>query len=95
MISMYSYPIKKNDTLLQRALVPSPSSFTLPVAMVYTGDSTISTQVFGTANNKGGDQALVNCLVMQVNAEFVLRRHEVSTRFRLIRSSIYMLDEVN
>ncbi|KAJ1363580.1 hypothetical protein KIN20_023479 [Parelaphostrongylus tenuis] len=66
MISMYSYPIKKNDTLLQRALVPSPSSFTLPVAMVYTGDSTISTQVFGTANNKGGDQALVNCLVMQV-----------------------------
>ncbi|KAJ1359147.1 hypothetical protein KIN20_031863 [Parelaphostrongylus tenuis] len=40
--------------------------FTLPVAMVYTGDSTISTQVFGIATNKGGAQVLVNRLLMQV-----------------------------
>ncbi|KAJ1370187.1 hypothetical protein KIN20_031858 [Parelaphostrongylus tenuis] len=33
--------------------------------MVYNGGSTFSTQVFGIATNKKGDQALVNRLVMQ------------------------------
>ncbi|KAJ1359150.1 hypothetical protein KIN20_017807 [Parelaphostrongylus tenuis] len=42
------------------------NGFTLSVAMVYTGDSTISTQPFGIATNKRGAQTLVNRLVMQV-----------------------------
>ncbi|KAJ1370175.1 hypothetical protein KIN20_031845 [Parelaphostrongylus tenuis] len=38
----------------------------LSVAVVYTGDSTISTQLFGIAANKRGAQVLVNRPVMQV-----------------------------
>ncbi|KAJ1366309.1 hypothetical protein KIN20_026940 [Parelaphostrongylus tenuis] len=41
------------------------TGFTLPVAMVYTGEATVSSQVSGIASNKGGAQTLVRRLVMQ------------------------------
>ncbi|KAJ1350374.1 hypothetical protein KIN20_006153 [Parelaphostrongylus tenuis] len=41
------------------------SGFSLPVAMVYTGKTEVSSQVPGIATNKGGAQAFVQRLVMQ------------------------------